>query len=135
MQGELRNREARQHRLDEGTVHVLSAAEFGAALRREVEYQKNRRTGVTLMKTAELRVVLEAAEPGTTLASHVVHGPATIYLIEGGLEIETREGSFRAKQGDMVVLPRDEKRRILCGERSLFLLALSPEAGDEDSNV
>jgi hypothetical protein len=54
--------------------------------------------------------------------------------IEGGLEIETRDGSFRAKREDMVVLPRDEKRRILCGERSLFLLALSPEAGDEDSN-
>lgn len=132
MEGELRNRAARQHRLDEGMVHVLSAAEFGAVLRQEAEYQKNRRTGVTLMKTAELRVVLEATEPGTALASHVVHGPATLYLIEGGLEIETREGSFRARQGDMVVLPRDEKRKIVCGDRSLFLLALSPESGDED---
>jgi quercetin dioxygenase-like cupin family protein len=134
MEGELRNKAARQHRLDEGTVHVLAAAEFGAALRREAEYQKNRRTGVTLMKTAELRVVLEAAEAGATLESHVVHGPATLYLIEGGLDIETREGSFRVKQGDLVVLPRDEKRRILCGDRSLFLLALSPEAGDGGSN-
>ncbi len=135
MEGELRDRAARQHRLDEATVHVLAAAEFGAALRREVEYQKNRRTGVALMKTAELRVVLEAAEAGATLASHVVHGPATLYLIEGGLEIETREGSFRAKQGDLVVLPRDEKRRIRCADRSLFLLALSPQAGEEGSNV
>ncbi len=132
---ELRNREARHRRLDEGVVHVFCAKEFGAALRDEVEYRKNGRTGVTLMKTAELRVLLEAAETGTTLATHVVHGPATLYLIEGLLAIDTRAGSFRAKEGDLVVLPRDEKRKISCADRSLFLLALSPEAGDEDSNV
>ncbi len=123
----LRDRETRHRRLDEGVMHVFSGREFGAALRAEAEYQKNRHTGVTLMKTAELRVLLEAADAGSSLARHVIHGPATLYLIEGLLDIETDVGSHRAKAGDMVVLPRDEKREITCREESLFLLALSPE--------
>ena len=123
----LRDRETRHRRLDEGVVHIFSGKEFGAALRREPEYEKNRHTGITLMKTAELRVLLEAADTGANLARHVIHGPATLYLIEGLLDIETKGGSHRAKAGDMVVLPRDEGREIISRERSLFLLALSPE--------
>lgn len=119
-------REAPQQRLAEGLVHVFSAEEIAASLRDEPEYRKTRHTGITLMKTSELRVVLEVAEPGAALDSHVVNGPATIFVIEGALEIETQEAEHRAGQGDMVVLPRNETRRIACSERSAFLLALSP---------
>ena len=121
-------REAPQQRLDEATVHVFAADGLVSTLRGESEYRRNHHTGITLMKTSELRVLLEAAEAGATLESHVVHGPATIFVIEGMLEIETQERAYRARQGDLVVLPRDEPRRIVCPERSTFLLALSPSA-------
>jgi quercetin dioxygenase-like cupin family protein len=123
----LRDRLTRQRRLDEGLVHVFSARELGEALHDEPEFEKNRHTGITLMKTAELRVLLEVAEAGVALARHVVHGPATLYLVEGELSIDTRDGSFSAGAGDMVVLPRDESREIVSRKQSLFLLALSPE--------
>ena len=89
---------------------------------------RSHHTGITLMKTSELRVLLAAAQAGATLESHVVHGPATIFVIEGMLEIETQERAIRARHGDLVVLPRDEPRRISSLAQSTFLLALSPAA-------
>jgi len=121
-------REAPQQRLDEAKVHLFSADGFISALRSESEYLKNHHTGITLMKTNELRVLLVAAEAGATLESHVVRGPATMFVIEGMLEIETQERVYRAGRGDLIVLPRDEPRRIACSEHSSFLLALAPSA-------
>ena len=123
----LRDRETRHRRLDEGVVHVFSARELGGALQDEPEYQRSGHTGLTLMKTPELRVLVEVAETGIVLARHAVHGPATLYLVEGELAIETADGRYSAGPGDMVVLPRDEDREIICRKRSVFLLALSPE--------
>lgn len=123
-----RAREAPLQRLDEDTVHVFSADELSATLRGEPEYRCNRHTGITLMKTDELRVVLAAADAGATLESHVVRGPATIFVLEGRLEIEMQERTHGASRGDLVVLPRGETRRIVCSEESTFLLALSPSA-------
>lgn len=121
-------REPPQQRLDEGRVHVFRADGLTSALRSESEYGKSHHTGITLMKTNELRVLLGAAEARATLESHVVHGPATIFVIEGMLEIETQEHAFRAGRGDLVVLPRDEPRRITSLAESTFLLVLSPSA-------
>ena len=123
-----RAREAPLQRLDETMVHVFSADELSATLRGEPEYQSNRHTGITLMKTDELRIVLAAAEAGATLESHVVRGPATIFVIEGRLEIETQDRAYEAGRGDLVMLPRGETRRIVCPDQSTFLLALSPSA-------
>ena len=124
----LRDRETRQRRLDEGLVHVFSAHELGGALQEEPEYQRSGHSGLTLMRTPELRVLLEAAEAGTVLARHVVHGPVTLYLVEGELAVETASGYYTTGPGDMVVLPRDEAREIRALKRSVFLLALSPQS-------
>lgn len=121
-------REAPQRRLDEAQVHVFAADGLIAAMRGEAECHRSQHTGITLMKTSELRVLLETAEPGATVASHVVHGPATIFVMEGILEVVTQEHAFRARHGDLVVLPRDEPRRITSLARSTFLLALAPSA-------
>jgi quercetin dioxygenase-like cupin family protein len=124
----LRDRGNRHRRLDEQLVHVFPAKEFGDALRDEADFERHHHGGLTLMKTRELRVVLQVADAGVVLANHVVHGPATLYLMEGELEVETDGGRYFAGEGDMVVLPRAEERQILSRKRSLFLLALAPES-------
>jgi quercetin dioxygenase-like cupin family protein len=123
----LRDRGTRQRRLDEGLVHVFPARELGGALQDEAEYQRSGHTGLTLMKTPELRVLVEAAEAGVVLARHAIHGPATLYVVEGELSIDTPDGTYAAGAGDMVVLPREESREIVSRKRSVFLLALAPE--------
>lgn len=128
MMDSLRDRQTRHRRLDEALVHVFSARDLAGALFDEPEFERNRHTGITLLKTAELRVVLVVAAAGVALARHVVHGPATLHLVEGELAIDTDEGCFSAGPGDLVVLPRDEGREIVSRKRSIFLLVLSPES-------
>ena len=124
--GSVRDRQERQQRLDGEQAHVFSLRSYGAGLRRQPEYEKDGHTGMILMKTPELRVVLEATSPGTTLATHVVRGPATLLVLEGALDVSTGRGSLRIGESEMAVLPRDEARSIRSPGRSLFLLALSP---------
>ena len=122
----LRGREPRLSRLDEEQMHVFSLRAYGAGLRQQPEYAKDGHTGMILVKTRELRVVLEAAKAGTRLATHVVHGPATLYVLSGALDVSTPRGTFRVGEQEMAVLPRDEKRDICSPAESLFVIALSP---------
>ena len=122
----LRGREPRVARLDEEQIHVFSLRAYGAGLRRQPEYEKDGHTGMILMKTPELRIVLEAAKAGTRLATHVVHGPATLYVLSGALDVLTPQGTFRVGEAEMAVLPREERREIRSPAESLFLIALSP---------
>ncbi len=121
----LRGRGPRVSRLDEEQMHVFSLRAYGAGLRRQPEYEKDGHTGMILIKTRELRVVLQAAKAGTRLATHVIHGPATLYVFSGALDVKTRPGTFRVGEAEMAVLPRDEEREISSPAESLFLIALS----------
>ncbi len=122
---DVRGLAARERRLDESELHVLSLRAFGAGLRAQREYDREGHTGMILVKTPELRVVLEAAAAGARLATHVVRGPTTLLVLEGALEVATSRGQFRVGEGEMAVLPRDEQREIHSLARSLFRLALS----------
>ena len=123
----VRERAARQERLDEQHLHVFSLRAYGAGLRRQPEYEKDGHTGMILMKTPELRVVLEAARAGTRLAEHIIHGPTTLHVLSGALDVQGREGTFRIGENEMAALPRDEAREIVASAESLFLLSLAPE--------
>ena len=121
----VRGRRPRVSRLDEEQLHVFSLRAYGAGLRRQPEYEKDGHTGMILIKTRELRVVLEATKADTRLAAHVIHGPATLYVLSGALDVTTRQGTFRVGEAEMAVLPRDEEREISSPAESLFLIALS----------
>jgi len=122
----LRDRAARERRLDEDRVHVFALREYAEALREEPEYGSNGHTGVILMKTQDLRMVLEVADAGATVSDHVIHGPATVQVVEGTLDVETQGERWSATAGDMVVLPHDETRKISAREPSTFVLSLAP---------
>lgn len=121
----MRDRAARERRLDEDRVHVFALREYAAALRDEPEYRANGHTGVTLVKTEDLRSVFEVAEAGASLAHHTIRGPATLHVVEGSLDLEVGDESFSASEGDVVVLPHDETRKLTARERTAFLLSFA----------
>jgi len=121
----LRGPEPRQERLDPDALHVLSLRAFGQGLRAQGEYERNGHTGLLLAKTPELRVVLEAMEAGTRIAAQVVHGPATLQMLEGALDVVTPNGVFRVAEGEMAVLPPDGPRELRAATRALFVLSLA----------
>jgi Ala-tRNA(Pro) deacylase len=126
----VRSQAFRHENFRDDLAHVFSLAAFGAGLRSQTEYDRNGHTGMLLLKSPELRVVLEAMRPGTALGTHVVHGPATLFVLQGALDVVTDRDSFRVGESEMATLPREERREIRSPVESLFLLALGrPRAG------
>ena len=120
----LRSQSVRHEYFRDDLAHVFSLASFGAGLRSQTEYDRNGHSGMLLLKSPELRVVLEAMRPGTALGTHVVHGPATLFVLQGALDVVTDRDSFRVGENEMATLPREERREIRSPVESLFLLAL-----------
>jgi len=125
-------KEVRDRRLVEGLTHVFSLRSFGAGLRGHAEYERNGHAGMLLLKTPELRIVLEAMRPDTALRTHFVHGPTTLFVLEGALVVSTPRGTFRVGESEMATLPREERREIHSAADSLFLLALGRLARPEE---
>src|SRR5687768_800076 len=102
---EERMRKAREERLDAGTLHVFALEEYTRMLREEPAYRANGRDGITLVKTPELRVVMEVLRSGSELAEHRAPGPITVQVLEGAIRFHTGEDTFRVRPGEVVALP------------------------------
>jgi quercetin dioxygenase-like cupin family protein len=121
----LRERGARERRLDPDQVHVFALREFAAALREEPEYRENGHTGVLLVRTDDLRMLLEVAADGASVDDHVIRGPATLQVLEGALDVEVDGTHHAVSEGGIAVLPHDVSRRIVARAESAFVLTLA----------
>jgi quercetin dioxygenase-like cupin family protein len=121
----LRDHLRRDQRLDEKGFHLFALDEMIRVLRSEDEFDTNGHTGVTLIKTTHLRVVLEAARAGTRIGEHEVPGPTIVHVLEGTLRI-TSEGEEReAHAGEMVVIPHSRPGALRAETDAAFFRALS----------
>lgn len=130
--GPVRGARERDRSLIDGLTHIFSLRSFAADLRSHAEYERNGHAGRLLLKTPELRVVLEAMLPDTVLGTHIAHGPTTLFVLEGGLDVRTAHGTFHVGESHMVTLPHEERREIRSPVESLFVLALGHLAHAED---
>lgn len=127
MEESIRERGARERRLDPDRVHHFPLLELAGALRREPEYEAEGRTGMILMKAGAFRALLEVARTGITLGPHVVHGPAIVQVLEGAVEAQVDGEVRRAGPGEMLVLPHEVERSLEVREAAAFLIALALE--------
>ena len=109
----LRGRQARSQRLDAQHAQVFSLRAFGAGLREQSQYEREGHSGVTLVKTDQQRVILEAAQAGVTLSTHVVHGSTMLYVLSGALDVTTAERTFRVGEAEMASLPADQELSLI----------------------
>ena len=131
----LRDHPGRHSRLDPEWLHLFSLQQLAHKLRAEPEYAENGRNGLVLIKTAQLRVVLEVAAEGTRFAEHTVLGSATVVVLDGSLEIVCDDETRTARQGEMVVIPHDRPRAMSATGDVCFLWTLSLEPPDEESDA
>lgn len=127
MEEAIRDREARERRLDPDRAHHFPLHELAEALRREPEYAAEGRTGMILMKAGAFRALLEVAREGVTLGPHVIHGPATVQVLEGAVEARLDGETRRAGPGELLVLPHEARRSLSVTEPAAFLIALALE--------
>lgn len=121
----LRDRFRREERLDEEAFHLFALDEMIGALRAEREYTENGHTGVTLLKSAHLSIVLEVVSSGSRIGEHVVPGPTLLQVLEGSVHAASGDETRVAHAGDLIVVPHDRRRELRAEGRTAFLWALS----------
>jgi quercetin dioxygenase-like cupin family protein len=124
----LRDRPPRGDRLDLEWFHLFSLARFIRTLRGERDYAELGRNGITLLKTEELRVVLEVAAAGVTIAEHTVPGPAVVHVLEGELDLACLDETRVAHAGEIAVIPHGRPRSMSAKSDVAFLWTLALEA-------
>ena len=129
----LRDRPLRGSRLDLEWLHLFSLGQFVRTLRGEREYVEQGRNGITLLKTEDLRVVLEVAAEGETIAEHTVPGPAVVHVLEGELDLVCLDETRVAHAGEMVVIPHDRPRSMTAKSDVAFLWTLAMESDRQTS--
>ena len=127
----LRDRTIREQRLDTDGLHRLSLPAFVAQLQAQPEFGSNGHSGVLLMRTEQMRVVLETAREDTVIHEHTVHGPTFLYVIDGAVSINVEGETRVAERGEMLVIPRDRTRVIRAINTSSLLWVLAPDAPTE----
>jgi quercetin dioxygenase-like cupin family protein len=124
----------RHARLFPGGVHTFELPELMRALREEPGYIRAGRDGVTLVKTPELRVVLEVLGAGTVLAEHRAPGPMTLHLMQGQLRFRAGDEVLYLQPGELLAIPDRGPHSVEAVTDSAFLLTLAtpaPEAQEQ----
>lgn len=121
-------REEREARLFPASIHVFQVPQTARELREEALYTVAGHSGTTLVKSAELRVVLQTLDVGAELKEHVAPGPITVQVIEGEIRFEAEGEIFYLKAGDLLALPAGVPHRVEGVKESAFLLTIAPTA-------
>ena len=122
-----RTREERDGRLDQGGIHTFQSLEMADRLREEAEYAANGRTGVTLVKGPELRVVLMVVRAGSGLAEHHAPGPIIVHVLEGEIRFTSGDETVNLREGDLLALPSRQPHSVEAVRDTTFLLTIAPE--------
>jgi quercetin dioxygenase-like cupin family protein len=118
------SREERTARLVSDELHLFDLVGTLERLRREPEYAANGRNGTTLVKNAELRVVLEALREGAGMAEHRAPGPITVQVLEGQIRFRVGETIRTLRPGELLVLPARIPHAVQAARDSAFLLTI-----------
>jgi quercetin dioxygenase-like cupin family protein len=121
------SREEREARLDPRQLHTLALAVSLEELRAKPEYEANGRTGTTLVKTPDLRVVLEAVRAGARLQEHQAPGPVTIQVLSGELRFVSEGEVIYLREGELLAALDRQPHSVEAVTDSAFLLTIAPE--------
>lgn len=127
-----RTREERASRLYPGGIHRFHLLETAAGLRDEPEYAANGRTGLTLVKGPELRVVLMVVRAGSGLAEHRAPGPITVHVLEGEIRFSSGDEVVYLRAGELLTLPSRQPHAVEAVHDTTFLLTIVPEERKEE---
>jgi quercetin dioxygenase-like cupin family protein len=109
-----------------GVLHTFSLAEYAHTLREAPRFAATDRSGITLSRTAGLRVELQALRAGAELPVHRAPGPITIHMLEGEVRFLVGEEVFRIRAGELLALPSHRSHAVEAMRDSTFLITMAP---------
>jgi quercetin dioxygenase-like cupin family protein len=93
-------------------------------LRRRAQYEREGRASQTLIRTADLRVVLVVLRGEGGLAEHQTNVTASIHNVQGELRIELPHRTVHLPAGQILILAAGLSHRVYAEKESTFLLTL-----------
>lgn len=113
---------ARPESPERGTTFDLGTIEM--ELRREDLYQRQGHAARTLVRAADLRVVLVAMRGGSRIAEHHTNESASIHTVSGHVRLHLPDRTVELPAGHLLVLGRELKHDVEAGIDSAFVLTL-----------
>lgn len=96
-----------------------------ARLHHDPAYARGTRVAKTLVKAANLRIVLVAMKAGGRLDEHVAPGPISIYAVAGKLRVNAPQHDVELITGQLIVLPTGARHSVAAMDESAFLLTIA----------
>lgn len=106
-------------------VGVLDLSAELARLRDEEPWQRSGRHTRTLIKDADLRVILIALQPGARLEEHHAPGRITIHALDGRLRVGVAGQTIELPAGHIVTIGPAIRHEVEALEESAFLLTIA----------
>lgn len=117
----------REDRILAGPAITFAVAEELRLLRQEPEWISGKRNSVTVVKTANLSVVLTAIRKGATLCGHEVDGPVTLQVVSGAIRFGVAGQPRTLSAGTVIALDKAVPHDIEALEDSGLLLTIVRE--------
>ncbi|HJQ53989.1 MAG TPA: cupin domain-containing protein [Gemmatimonadaceae bacterium] len=121
--------------------HQISGTELSFRLKDEMQLVRKElatasgRVARTLVKMGSLRVTLVGISAGGTLAEHTSPGPVSIHVLDGGMEVVTRDNRWALSEADVLTLDAGIAHSVSSDNGSVFLLTVAaPTPRTDDSS-
>lgn len=105
-----------------GAAFDLAAIE--REMRGEENYQRNGHNARTLVREADLRVVLIVMKAGTEMAEHDVQQSAALHILSGDVRLALPDRSVELTAGQLLVLAPGLRHDVVAATDSAFVLTL-----------
>lgn len=91
-------------------------------LKDSIDYQENSIVSKTLITKQEGSITLFAFDEGQAIASHSAPVDAMVQAIEGEVEITISGEKFDLKEGDVIIMPKNEPHALTAKSKFKMML-------------
>lgn len=102
-------------------------------LKNEVAWQRNDRNGITLFKTAGMRIVLVIMHADAEMRPQTIDGLVSFHVLEGTLQINTDHQTEEVEAGQILTLHANISHMVRAAEETTFILTMTNESYGESA--
>lgn len=127
------SKERKEHILD-ASLLTFNLEERLGQLKSEQQWQAEDRNAITLIKTANLCVILLALHKGARLDEHQLEGPSTLTVIAGAIRYSVGDQHYDLRAHALATLYADIPHELEALEESSALLTIvysKPHSADQ----
>ncbi len=112
-------------RLLDGPLLSFDLTEVIKKIKQENTWKIGERNAITLLKSANMRIVLIALHGQMEINFHQSGNMISVQLLEGKVNFQTEDQSVMLEKGSLLTLHENMKHTLIAIEESVFLLTVA----------